>query len=146
MATAAVAVPRGDVSADLNYYQAPADDSAPYNNIDPALPLPEPSAVGKSSRRVFLRLIVGVTSPSLAPDSVVSLRAPFLLRFVSRWRQHASRYHTAEAQSCRHRQLFVHCSAVWHAWCQSRETPQQGLSAERRVCLALLSDRVSHLS
>ncbi|TQW00557.1 hypothetical protein V2A60_001632 [Cordyceps javanica] len=41
MATAAVAVPRGDVSADLNYYQAPADDSAPYNNIDPAPPLPE---------------------------------------------------------------------------------------------------------
>ncbi|OAA59284.1 methyltransferase [Cordyceps fumosorosea ARSEF 2679] len=41
MATAAVAVPRGDVSADLNYYHPPADGSVPYNNIDPAPPLPE---------------------------------------------------------------------------------------------------------
>lgn len=38
---AAVAVPRGDVSANLNYYQPPADDSAPYNNIDPKPPLPD---------------------------------------------------------------------------------------------------------
>lgn len=38
---AAVAVPRGDVSADLNYYHPPADNSSPYNNIDPAPPLPQ---------------------------------------------------------------------------------------------------------
>ncbi|ATY64553.1 methyltransferase [Cordyceps militaris] len=38
---AAVAIPRGDVSANLNYYQPPADNSLPYNNIDPAPPLPE---------------------------------------------------------------------------------------------------------
>lgn len=28
-------VPRGDVSVSLNYYQAPADNSAPFNNTDP---------------------------------------------------------------------------------------------------------------
>ncbi|KAJ6786373.1 hypothetical protein PWT90_02860 [Aphanocladium album] len=38
---AAVAVPRGDVSADLNYYHPPEDNSIPYNNIDPAPPLPQ---------------------------------------------------------------------------------------------------------
>ncbi|KAJ2971396.1 hypothetical protein NQ176_g7710 [Zarea fungicola] len=40
MATA-VAYPRGDVIADLNYYHPPADNSNPYNNIDPAPELPE---------------------------------------------------------------------------------------------------------
>lgn len=38
---AAVAIPRGDVSADLNYYVPPPDNSVPYNNIDPAPPLPQ---------------------------------------------------------------------------------------------------------
>lgn len=36
---AAVAVPRGDVTADLNYYVAPEDNSIPYNLIDAAQPL-----------------------------------------------------------------------------------------------------------
>ncbi|KAM3565132.1 hypothetical protein MY1884_000382 [Beauveria asiatica] len=38
---AAVAIPRGDVSANLHYYHPPADGSVPYNNIDPAPPLPD---------------------------------------------------------------------------------------------------------
>ncbi|EJP68234.1 hypothetical protein CRV24_010429 [Beauveria bassiana] len=38
---AAVAIPRGDVSANLHYYHPPADDSVPYNNIDPAPTLPD---------------------------------------------------------------------------------------------------------
>ncbi|KAK3186072.1 hypothetical protein K4F52_005062 [Lecanicillium sp. MT-2017a] len=31
----ATAIPRGDVTASLNYYHPPADNSKPYNNIDP---------------------------------------------------------------------------------------------------------------
>jgi len=33
--TVATAVPRGDVKASLNFYNPPADNSQPYNNIDP---------------------------------------------------------------------------------------------------------------